>query len=305
MFAHLPGIAVFVFDSELRVELADGPALFEHGHDPLDLTGRTLPEVVPAAVRNMVLPACRDAVAGRSTSMRLRTADGERVFDVDVTPLEDDDGEVDGGMLVARDVTDRHNREVLGRALRLQDDERARIATQLHDDTIQVMAASLMALDRLQRRADHPDPSISETRRVLSEAVERTRRMAFGLRPPLLVVEGLQGAVPALARRYSTPGRMEVGARVAVSRHDETVETLVYRTVQDLLEWLQGSQGTSRIQVVLDEVSDGSIRGALEHDAATYGVCVPAAERVGLAGGSLTSGDGAIRFELPPEPLPA
>jgi hypothetical protein len=83
--------------------------------------GRPLTEVVPGPVRGEIVPHCQAALDGNSAVIHIRTLDERRRFDVDVLPLADADGAIEGGMMVARDVTDRHNRQVLGRALRRQD----------------------------------------------------------------------------------------------------------------------------------------------------------------------------------------
>ena len=45
--------------------------------------------------------------------------------------------------------SERRRREILGSMLQAEEVERSRIATELHDDTVQVMAAALLALDRV------------------------------------------------------------------------------------------------------------------------------------------------------------
>jgi signal transduction histidine kinase len=303
MMARLPGTAVFVFDRELVLEVAEGSALIDNGHDGELLVGRSLTEVIPPAARIKLLPHCLAALDGTSGVAHVRTTDGRLRFDVDVVPLPGRGGQIEGGMMVARDVTERHNREVLGRALRLQDDERTRIATELHDDAVQVMTASLFALDRLEWTPGVDAGAVAETRRVLAEAVERIRRLALSLRPPLLVIDGLPGALPSLARRFTRTSQLRVEADVRVGRQDETVETLVYRTVHDLLDWLEARSGASHARLTLREL-DGVLDGELRHDAPAADVCVPAVERVRLAGGLLTHHAGSVSFRLPLEPLP-
>jgi len=60
-------------------------------------------------------------------------------------------------------------RELLGHLFRAQEEERARIATDIHDDSIQVMTAVGLRLDALRRRLT--DPEAVETLQPLAETV--------------------------------------------------------------------------------------------------------------------------------------
>ncbi len=59
----LPGAAVFAVDTDLRLLLADGPALRRHGYDPAALTGRRLADVAPAHSYAELEPRYRAALA--------------------------------------------------------------------------------------------------------------------------------------------------------------------------------------------------------------------------------------------------
>ena len=136
--------------------------------------------------------------------------------------------------------SEAQRQRVLGELLRSADAERARIATELHDDTIQVMTAALFALDRQidgapAGRRDGGGGGGRHVRTTLAEAVERTRRLTFELRPPLLEQRGLVAAVAELLEetQRTTPIRAQLEA--SVSRHSGDVESLCYRTVQELV----------------------------------------------------------------------
>ena len=121
-----------------------------------------------------------------------------------------------GIILNYRDVTDereqaRQLRDIEQRRQTLLEDiinaeaeQRSRIAEELHDDTIQVMTASLMELDRIDRHLRRSDvdaarDAITSARAALTKATERTRRLTFELRPQLLEAAGLAAAVRDLA----------------------------------------------------------------------------------------------------------
>jgi PAS domain S-box-containing protein len=136
--------------------------------------------------------------------------------------------------------SERRRREILGSMLQAEEVERSRIATELHDDTVQVMAAALLALDRVslvasRSGADDLASAVSMARATLEEATERARRLMFELRPAILHDQGLFRALHVLVAQIAR----EVGADGAVAgisrRYDLATEELVYRCAQEAL----------------------------------------------------------------------
>ena len=136
--------------------------------------------------------------------------------------------------------SERRRREILGSMLQAEEVERSRIATELHDDTVQVMAAALLALDRVslvasRSGADDLASAVSMARATLEEATERARRLMFELRPAILHDQGLFRALHVLVAQIAR----EVGAEGTVAgisrRYDLAVEELVYRCAQEAL----------------------------------------------------------------------
>ena len=108
--------------------------------------------------------------------------------------------------LVHRSEAER--RRVVSRLLRAEQQERRRIASELHDDTVQVLAASLLALDRLAgcTNADAIRGVAESTRQTLAAATDRTRRLMFELRPP----QGFAKAVRELASQAGHEADLDV-----------------------------------------------------------------------------------------------
>jgi signal transduction histidine kinase len=123
---------------------------------------------------------------------------------------------------------------VLGQIVRGVEDERRRIASNLHDDTVQVLVATLISIDRLERAIDpddtHAHDVVSRVRETLALATDRTRHPIFDLRPQLLEAEGI---VPAISEVAALAGR-EAGFEVEIaptgSRFEPAVEALLYRS---------------------------------------------------------------------------
>ena len=218
--------------------------------------------------------------------------------------------------------SERHRLEVVAAMLRAGDEERSRIATDLHDDTVQVMTATLLTVDRLRNAIVEGDTErmlavSEEVRQTLTRAMERTRLMMFDLRPPLLDAYGLEPAIRDMVHQAAEEAGFETDVDVRVGRHPELLEALAYRTVREAVINARRHSGASRLEVQLEE-ENGHLRGVVRDDGAGFDVAAATGrrrqrfslgldalvERVRLAGGEVEihsrPGEGAeIRFELP------
>ncbi len=83
------------------------------------------------------------------------------------------------------------------------EEERRRIAGDVHDDSIQVMSAQVMGLQLLRRRVDDPElkARIQELEESGREATARLRDLVFYLHSPTLETHGLASAIDLLLDR--------------------------------------------------------------------------------------------------------
>lgn len=130
-------------------------------------------------------------------------------------------------------------REVAASALYAAEEERKRIARELHDETAQLLAALLIRI-RVVRRAPDPqtlDALLDDMRREIAAALEGVRRFARGLRPPALDELGLVPAIESHVRSVSVvagfPVRLE--AEAIDGALPPEAELAVYRIVQEAL----------------------------------------------------------------------
>jgi signal transduction histidine kinase len=216
--------------------------------------------------------------------------------------------------LVHRSEAER--RQVVSRLLRAEQQEQRRIALELHDDTVQVLAASLLALDRLVG-CDNPDAirCVAEsTRRTLAAATDRTRRLMFELRPP----QGLARAVRELASQAGREADLEVEVTVPSDPLPFMVEEVAYRTVREAVSNVRRHARARRLEIQIAAAGDmlrGSIRddgrgfdpsriGRRSHGVRLHLGIETLLERAELAGGTATvdstPGEGTeVTFELP------
>jgi signal transduction histidine kinase len=184
-----------------------------------------------------------------------------------------------------------------------QELERARIAADLHDDTIQVMTAALLRLDASQRKLppdSEADCAVTRARHTLSDAIERTRKLTFDLRPQLLEAEGLASAIGALCGDVAGESGFHPELDIDVRRYSDVIESLIFRTVQEALANIQRHAHATRVRITVHE-TDGVVHGTITDDGGGFDVrSVRArarathhfgmdisAERVRLAGGTL------------------
>ena len=259
---------------------------------------------------------------------------GRRMFAWWCGPVYGGDGRLIAAASLGLDITahrdaeealaksEERSRRVLSLILRAEEDERARIAGELHDDTVQVLTAALLALDRAGgslRRAGHEREAgdISAARATLLQATERARRLMFELRPQLLDVHGLEAAVRALLEQAGSEAGFETSLSASVGRYPEGVEAMAYRTIREAVANARRHSRAHTLTVELAE-HDGQIRGSVcddgvgfdpteardRPDAYLHQGLTAVAERLRLAGGqfeieAVRGGGTRITFAVP------
>jgi PAS domain S-box-containing protein len=243
-----------------------------YGYTAAEAIGRSITLIVPDELAGEVGEILREIAANRPVehyeTLR-RRKDGTLVeVSLSVSPVRDDDGSVVAASVIARDVSGRHameaalreserrRMEILASMLRAEEAERSRIATELHDDTVQVMTAALFALDRVAlivRRSayDRIESALTVTRATLEEATARARRLMFELRPAILHEQGLVAAVTVLADETRRETGANTDVRGATGRYRHDIEQLAYRSVQEVLTNVRKHAGATDVAITL------------------------------------------------------
>lgn len=172
---------------------------------------------------------------------------------------------------------EREQERLLADLIRAQERERARIAAGVHDDSLQVITASMLRLQQLRHRLDDPGALevLSRLEESLALAADRLRRLIFDFRPPALERVGLPAAVrDALSRLHDDTG-IEVRLDNRLTAEPPLpARVLLYRIIQEALANVAKHAHAQRVEVMLDH-RDGGYAARVSDD----GVGLPAGDR--------------------------
>jgi len=137
--------------------------------------------------------------------------------------------------------TENDRRQLLDRILSASDQERMRLAMDLHDGPIQRLATIRYGLERarlhLERgRTESADELLRDVERQVSVETHALRRLMAELRPPALDESGLVGAVRDQVVGFERKTGVECDLQADVEgRLDPELETVLYRVIQEAL----------------------------------------------------------------------
>lgn len=243
------------------------------------------------------------------------------------TMLRDKDKRPAGWMEINTDITGRKTaeeaaRRLSGRILTLQDDERRRIARELHDSLGQYLAALKMHLDILALSSDKQPELIAECTGIVEQSLKETRTISHLLHPPLLDEAGFGSAarwyVDGFAQRSGIDVNLVLPPTFGRLRRD--VEIALFRVLQEALTNVHRHSESPKvdIQVSLDNqfaqmkiqdfghgIPAGTLRQLLDGRARTSVGIAGMRERARELGGSLQitsdSTGTVLRLTLPLE----
>lgn len=108
---NLPESAVLLFDKDMRFTLAEGPALVTQGLHKLEIEGRTIPEIFSGEWAEPMVEAFRQALTGIPSAFE--QVFQKAIFQVQVLPVKNEDGQIFSGMFVSQDITERKRNELV------------------------------------------------------------------------------------------------------------------------------------------------------------------------------------------------
>ena len=230
------------------------------------------------------------------------------------TTLRDRDGIFAGWLEINTDITARRRaedatRRLSGRILSLQDDERRRIARELHDSLGQYLVSLKVNLDLLSDvvKGTRENAIVSECLQAVQECLSDTRTISHLLHPPLLDEAGFSSAARWYVEGFAERTGFQVNLDLPpdLGRLDRDVETTLFRILQEALTNVHRHSGGSIVCITLQldaeqvqlQVSDNGrgipeerLQRLREDDSATGVGLAGMRERVRELGGSLAIG---------------
>lgn len=280
------------------------------GWTPDELVGQSVDVLVPsvlrvahAAHRGRFVADPHNRPMGVGLDLRGQRKDGTTFpIEISLSPWSADSRDL-YVICTLRDVSEyRRLQNFSEGALRATEEERQRIARELHDDTAQRLATLIL---RIRRLAHEPDAEargalLEQIRDEIVDAAEGVKRMARGLRPPEIEELGLALAVTAHVRSLREGASFVVDTDLgAVDPFlNVTGKLALYRIIQEALSNARRHAGASKVTVrlfregatVVAEVVDNG-RGFLSSRAVEAGGglgLVGMRERASMIGGRLT-----------------
>jgi PAS domain S-box-containing protein len=309
-------VMLFALDQAGTVTLSEGVGLPALGQRTGEAVGWSVYELYGHDAS--MLDAIRRALSGQA--VQTTTEEAGRSFAMSRGPLRDGSGQLAGAIGVALDITDRQQVEaelrqsmdrlrqigrerqaLLDRLIRVQEEERRRIANDIHDDSIQSMIAVGMRLHVLRSQVGAPDQvqSLARLATEVEAAVDRLRHLLFELRPAVLDEEGLAPALRLYLEemKAQVPLDYRIDSRLGADPTPEA-RVLLYRIAQEALANVRKHARASYVELTLEErekgfflrIRDDGLGFALqEHPAPTPGHLglVAMRERAAMAGGWL------------------
>jgi two-component system, NarL family, sensor histidine kinase UhpB len=210
------------------------------------------------------------------------------------------------------DRLETERRDSSARVLAAQEDERLRIARELHDEIGQTLTAVALRAEHSSAHTERGGAELSVLAEMIQQSLEEVRRISRELRPEALDELGLRGALIALCSRVAEQGRLDVHRDLQgpLPELQSEVELAIYRIAQEALtNAVRHSQAKNVTLSLLNENGQLTLTvrddgGGLPNDAVEGTGMTGMRERAMLIGAELevesTPGAGVtVRLQLP------
>jgi len=296
------------------------------GYTAAEVIGRNPVEIIPPELRQEATE-WRNLVKAGQTLQNIETvriAKDGRHIDVAVSyaTIKSNSGGIIGTATIVRDISERKRAErilhnytarlqtVSRKLLEVQEDERRRLARELHDQVGQVLTALKINLQVIERQSAAAPVALKteECMQLADAALQQVRTLMLDLRPPQLDELGLAVTLRAHARRAVAPANLALhfSAPAVPAKLPPEMEIVCFRIMQEALTNILRHAGASNVWVDLAITGD-ELRLTVRDDG--KGFDLVEAQRRAIGGGSIgllsmeeraTLADGRIEISTAP-----
>jgi PAS domain S-box-containing protein len=310
-FLDLANDAIFVRTARDRIAYWNQGAERLYGWTKEEALGRLTHELLRTRFSGS-LPDVQEMERWEGELLQVKRDGSEIIVASRWATLRDRDGNFAGWLEINTDITARRRaedaaRRLSGRILSLQDDERRRIARELHDSLGQYLVSLKVNLDLLSGTIENSRESalVAECLQAVEECLSDTRTISHLLHPPLLDEAGFASAARWYCEGFAERSGLQVDLDIPpdLERLDRDIETTLFRILQEALTNVHRHSGGSIVRITLQtdaeqvqmEISDNGkgipeerLLRLREDDSATGVGLAGMRERVRDLGGSLT-----------------
>jgi PAS domain S-box-containing protein len=255
--------AIWIQDLSGEIIAANQAASRLTGYDLEELIGKNISQFLTHQGLELEMEVERNLLVGKEVEQPyeqrvIKKNGAEAILMLTTSLLGDEKAPI--FLHIARDITDerklRENLRLYANQIsKAHEEERRRIARELHDDTIQTMVAISRRLDNfISENSTIPKEMLKpleELQRDIDESLIRIRRFVQDLRPPTLEYLGLLPALKELVAQFQDQSGIEVSLKVEGSEWHFAPEEglLIYRIVQEAIRNVWKHSGATEAEI--------------------------------------------------------
>jgi len=208
-----------------------------------------------------------DAISGDApVSFETKLPPSDGWYRVSTYPLVDDKRQRWGTVFVVRDITELKRteeelRRLSGHLLRSQDEERRKIARDLHDSTGQDLVVLAATLGQLRLSVPSSNRKarklVAESQALADKCIREIRTLAYLLHPPMLDESGLEDAIRDYVEGFAKRSgiRVKLDLSPELGRLPRNMELSLFRVVQESLTNTQRHSGGRQAKIRIERDS--------------------------------------------------
>ena len=270
-YLDVADVILLALDVHGRITLINRKGCATLGREERELLGRDWIETcLPAGIREQLRTCFHSLLSGDLTYIEnpvLTNSGEERMIGWRNSLLRDGEGRVIGTLSSGEDITERNQfesalRHLSGRLLHAQDEERRKVARELHDGIGTYVSGLSLALGRMRTFLDENNPEhqkvVAECRDLIQAAAGEIRAISYLLHPPTIEEMGLGSSLEWLVRGFSGRSGITISLQLAtdIGRLKAETELTIFRVTQEALNNVYRHSGSSTAAVRLFQESD-------------------------------------------------